>query len=157
MLRSLGLTLATAESCTGGLVAHYITMVPGASDYYLGGVVSYANSVKEHVLGVPSEVLAHEGAVSPECAVAMARGVRRLTGADIAISTTGVAGPAGGSPDKPVGLVYIAVSGPRGDRVERLQWHGGREENIESSAQKALELLRAELEEETGVLEDHSG
>lgn len=156
ILRRLGITLATAESCTGGLVAHLITRIPGASDYFVGGVVSYSNSIKEQVLGVPAEILAHQGAVSPECALAMAQGVRRLMGAGIAVSTTGIAGPAGGSPEKPVGLVYIAVSGPRGDKVERLQWQGGREENIESSARRALEMLLGELQEEIGVLENYS-
>src|SRR5687768_12710205 len=105
-----GVTVATAESCTGGNVAHQITGIPGSSDYFLGGVVSYANDVKRDVLGVPEAILANPGAVSAPCARAMAEGARRLMGADLAVATTGIAGPLGGTARKPVGLVYLAVA-----------------------------------------------
>ncbi|HIP99315.1 TPA: nicotinamide-nucleotide amidohydrolase family protein, partial [Candidatus Bipolaricaulota bacterium] len=118
-LRKLGKTLAVAESCSGGLLAMRITEVPGASDYFLGGIVSYANAAKERLLAVPGEVLAERGAVSPECARAMALGVKRAFGADYALAITGIAGPGGGTPEKPVGLVYIAVAGPEGEAEVR--------------------------------------
>jgi nicotinamide-nucleotide amidase len=102
--------LAVAESCTGGLIAHRLTNAPGSSRYFLGGVVAYANEVKERVLGVRPGTLREDGAVSREAALEMARGVRRLLGADIAISATGIAGPTGGMPEKPVGLVYVALA-----------------------------------------------
>ena len=108
-LRAQGKTLATAESCTGGGIGHAITAVSGSSAVYLGGVISYANSVKEHVLGVRATVLETVGAVSEETARAMAEGVCRLTGADIGVAVTGIAGPNADGTDKPVGLVYIAV------------------------------------------------
>ncbi len=107
LLRPAGLTVAVAESCTGGLVGKHLTDVPGSSDYFLGGVTAYDNRVKTEVLGVPADMLAAHGAVSPEVAAAMAEGVCRLLGADCALSTTGVAGPDGGTATKPVGLVYI--------------------------------------------------
>ena len=115
-LRAQGRTLATAESCTAGLVAARLAGVPGASDVLLGGIVAYANEVKQQLLGVPAALLAEHGAVSPEVARAMAEGARRATGADVAVSVTGVAGPGGGTPEKPVGLVYLHVSA---DGVER--------------------------------------
>ncbi|MCL5256474.1 MAG: CinA family protein [Chloroflexi bacterium] len=146
-LRRLGMTLATAESCTGGLVAHLITTVPGSSDYFVGSVVSYSNSVKHSLLGVPNEILERYGAVSEECALDMAAGVRRLLGTDIAVSTTGIAGPGGETPGKPVGLVFIALSDRHGQRCEKYLWHGDRLENIRSSAHQALKMLRAYLEE----------
>lgn len=102
-------TCAVAESCTGGLIANRITNVSGASKVFLGGIVSYANEVKERVLGVPAEVLREHGAVSEACAIAMVRGVQKITGANYAAAVTGVAGPTGGTPDKPVGTVYIAT------------------------------------------------
>ena len=109
-LARTGSTLATAESCTGGLIAHMITAIPGVSPYYLGGVVTYANESKTELLGVPAELIEAHGAVSPEVAAAMAEGVRTRLGATIGISTTGVAGPGGGTPEKPVGLVYLGLS-----------------------------------------------
>lgn len=151
LLRLRGMTLATAESCTGGLIAHLITTVPGSSDYFVGSVVSYSNSVKHKLLGVSNEVLEKHGAVSQECALAMADGVRLLLGSDIAVSTTGIAGPGGGTPEKPVGLVYIALSTPDGPRCDRRLWHGDRIENIRNSAVRALEMLRAYLEESAHV------
>ncbi len=156
LLRAQGLTLAVAESCTGGLVSHRITNVPGSSDYYLGSVTAYANPVKERVLGVPAEVLAAHGAVSQETALAMARGVRHLLGADVGLAVTGIAGPGGGTPQKPVGLVYIALAAPDGTWVEEHRWQWGQEvregaderlANKAASAEAALALLRAYLVE----------
>lgn len=119
-LARTGKTLATAESCTGGLIAHMLTAIAGVSAYYQGGVVSYANSAKSELLGVPPELIESHGAVSPEVAAAMAEGVRARLSADIGLSTTGVAGPGGGSPEKPVGLVYIALASARGTKTRRL-------------------------------------
>ena len=143
-----GLTLATAESCTGGLVAHRITNVPGSSAYFVGGVVAYANGAKEALLGVQAETLAAHGAVSEETAREMARGARQRLGADVAVAITGIAGPAGGTPDKPVGLTFVALSAPGVDAsapdidlVERHVWTGGRLENKEASAEAALRLV----------------
>jgi nicotinamide-nucleotide amidase len=109
-LARTGASLATAESCTGGLVAHLITAIPGVSPYYPGGVVTYSNQAKTELLDVPAELIEAHGAVSPEVAVAMARGVLRRFDADVAVSATGVAGPGGGTPDKPVGLVYLGLA-----------------------------------------------
>ncbi|HEX2924282.1 MAG TPA: CinA family protein [Chloroflexota bacterium] len=144
-LRARGWTLATAESCTGGGLSDAITNVAGSSDYFLGGVVSYSNAVKEALLGVDSGVLATQGAVSEPVARQMAEGVRRVIGADLGIGITGVAGPGGGSPGKPVGLVFIAVSGPAGTEVRRFQWGGDRIANKRHSVAAALEILMALL------------
>ncbi len=119
-LASKNATLATAESCTGGLIAHWITAMPGVSPYYLGGVVSYANDAKTEFLGVPPSLLEEKGAVSAEVAAAMAEGVRHRLGATIGLSTTGVAGPTGGTPEKPVGLVYLGLATERGVQTRRL-------------------------------------
>ena len=143
-----GRTLATAESCTGGLVGHLLTEVPGASAVYLGGVVSYSDEVKAHLLGVAPEVLEAHGAVSAQVAVAMAEGVRRATGADLGISITGIAGPDGGRPDKPVGLTYVALSGPDGPVVRRHLWSGDRSHNKLASAAAALALADERLAQE---------
>src|SRR5688500_528319 len=99
-------TLSVAESCSGGLLGHLLTNVPGSSAYFLGGVIAYSDDLKRTLLGVPGEVIGQHGAVSAECALSMARGARRITGSDLALSITGIAGPGGGSPDKPVGTVY---------------------------------------------------
>jgi nicotinamide-nucleotide amidase len=115
-----GATLATAESCTGGVVAQMITAIAGVSSCYLGGVVSYANLAKSELLGVPPELILAHGAVSPEVAAAMAAGVRQRLGATIGLSTTGVAGPGGGTPDKPVGLVYLGLATASGTQTRRL-------------------------------------
>jgi PncC family amidohydrolase len=138
-----GLTVATAESCTGGLIAKTITDIPGSSGYFAGGVVSYSNEAKRRLLGVPAAVLDAHGAVSAQVAKAMALGARERFGVDLGVSVTGVAGPQGGSPAKPVGLTYVAVSDGRGVEVRRFVWAGDRAENRERSAQAALELLLA--------------
>ncbi len=136
-----GLTVGTAESCTGGLVVHALTSVAGASGYVVGGIVSYDNRVKAGVLGVPGEVLATHGAVSEATARAMAHGARRLLGATVAVSVTGIAGPSGGTPDKPVGLTFLATDGPGGTEVRRCQWTGDRASNVRASTVVALEML----------------
>jgi PncC family amidohydrolase len=141
-----GLTVATAESCTGGLVTDAITDVPGSSGYLLGGVIAYADRVKERQLGVPAQVIAAHGAVSVHVARAMAVGARERLGADLAIAVTGIAGPHGGTPAKPVGLTYVAVAGPAGIEVRRFAWTGDRAANKRDSARAALELLLAAAE-----------
>jgi PncC family amidohydrolase len=146
-LRERGLTIASAESCTGGLVGHRFTNVAGSSDYFWGGVISYDNTIKHGVLGVPASILDTVGAVSPECALAMAHGTRRLMKTSLGISTTGIAGPGGGTPTKPVGLVYIAlVDGQGFERCERYVWPGDRIQNKEQSAQAALQMVLDYLE-----------
>jgi nicotinamide-nucleotide amidase len=142
LLRERGLTLATAESCTGGLVATRITDVPGSSDVFLGSVVAYADSVKRDRLGVPAEVLGMHGAVSAEAAAAMASGAREALGADVAVSVTGIAGPGGGTEDKPVGLVYLHAAGPAGELARRLDFPGDRETIRLRAAVAALHLVR---------------
>ena len=137
-LRARGLTLALAESCTGGGVAMRVTSVPGASDVFLGGVVCYANAVKRDMLGVPQEILDRDGAVSAPCAVAMAEGVRKKLGADIAVSVTGIAGPGGGTPQKPVGLVFIGISTPSHTHADRHVFSGDRHAIRQQAADAAL-------------------
>jgi PncC family amidohydrolase len=136
-----GVTVATAESCTGGNIAHQVTSISGSSEYFLGGVVSYANRVKASVLGVPAEILENPGAVSEPCARAMVEGVRALMGADFAVSTTGIAGPLGGTERKPVGLVYIGVASADHRLVEEHVFSGDRAAVIEAATRRALELL----------------
>jgi nicotinamide-nucleotide amidase len=136
-----GVTLAVAESCTGGLVADAITDVAGSSGYFLGGSVSHSNQAKERLLGVPGDVLAAHGAVSAQTAMAMATGVRDQFGASVGASVTGIAGPDGGTAEKPVGLTYVAVAGPDGVDVRRHLWSGERIANKTSSAEAVLELL----------------
>ena len=145
LLREKGSTLATAESCTGGLVAHLITSVPGASDYYRGSVVSYANDVKEKVLGVRHETLSNQGAVSRATVEEMAAGARSLLQTDYAIAISGIAGPTGGTPDKPVGTVWIAVATPKKTVSEKFIFGFTRSENIERAAYTALNILRKTL------------
>jgi len=142
LLRDRGLTLATAESCTGGLVAARVTDVPGSSDVFLGSIVAYANEVKEARLGVPAELLAEHGAVSAETAAAMAAGARAALGADVAVSVTGVAGPGGGTDEKPVGLVFLHATGPDGELARRLDFPGDRETIRLRAAVAALHLVR---------------
>jgi PncC family amidohydrolase len=145
-LRAAGWTLATAESCTGGLVGAWLTTVPGCSAYYLGGAVTYADEAKTAILGVPPAVLARHGAVSAETAVAMAAGVRTALAADVAVAVTGIAGPGGGSGAKPVGTVFIGLAGPGGARWKRYQLTGQRNEIRTAAAALALELVLAEIE-----------
>ena len=139
--RSAGVTVATAESCTGGLVGHLITEVPGSSAYFLGGFVTYDDPVKVALVEVPDALLAAHGAVSAQVAVAMAEGARRRLGADVAVSTTGIAGPDGGSDEKPVGLTYVAVADAGGHDVRRFVWDLDRSGNKRASAAAALELV----------------
>lgn len=136
-----GFTVATAESCTGGLVAKLITDVAGSSGYFRAGIVSYANDAKIHLLGVSDDLLAAHGAVSAQVARSMALGALERTGADLAVAVTGVSGPSGGSPAKPVGLTYVAVADAAGVDVRRFVWSGDRAGNRESSARAALELM----------------
>jgi len=142
---ALDLTVATGESCTGGLVAHALTEVPGSSAYVRGGIVAYANEVKTALLGVPAEVLEAHGAVSAQVAVAMAEGARERLGTDLGVGVTGVAGPDGGTDEKPVGLVYIAVAGLGAPIVRRYLWAGDRSANKRDSAIAAIELLLAQV------------
>lgn len=146
-LKKTGFTISVAESCTGGLLASRITDVPGSSAYFRGGIVAYQDDVKERLLGVPAQVLAEKGAVSEETARAMAYGVRKLLQSDVGVSITGIAGPAGGSTDKPVGLAYIAVESPAGRRCKRFLWSGDRASNREDSVRAALEMALSLLEE----------
>ena len=148
ILSKAGLTLSTAESCTGGTISQLITSVPGSSEYFLGGVTSYANSVKTGVLGVSSEIIEKYGAVSSECVASMAEGVRRLTGSDYAVATSGIAGPGGGTPEKPVGLVWIGVSSKNGTETYKVQYNGDRKRNIERFAAFALNSIRKKIENE---------
>lgn len=142
LLQARGLRLATAESCTGGLVGDWLTNVAGSSQYYWGGVISYDNFVKQNLLSVPAAILETVGAVSPECALAMAHGTRRLMTTELGLSTTGIAGPGGATPGKPVGLVYIAlVDGQGFERCEKYIWQADRLGNKELSAQAALKML----------------
>lgn len=146
LARERGLTLATAESCTGGLVAGRLTSVAGASEAFLGAVVAYANEIKQSALGVGEETLIEYGAVSPEAAREMAQGARRALGADVAVSVTGIAGPGGGSGEKPVGLVYLCAVGPDGELEQRLRFGGGRNQIRRYATVAALHLLRRLME-----------
>ena len=147
LLLRAGKTLATAESCTGGLVAERLVRVSGSSAYFMGGIVSYSNAAKHALLGVPDAHLERYGAVSIETALAMARGARRAFGTDVAVSTTGIAGPSGGTETKPVGLVYIALAAEGTERCLRFVWNSDRLSNIAASADAALRLVRDYLEE----------
>jgi PncC family amidohydrolase len=141
-----GVRVATVESCTGGLVAHLITEVPGSSAYFVGGFVTYSDALKRELVGVAHDVLAAHGAVSAQVAMAMATGGRARTEADLAVSVTGIAGPDGGSPAKPVGLTYVAVADRVGVAVRRHVWAGDRSENKRLSAAAALDLLLERVE-----------
>jgi PncC family amidohydrolase len=141
LLRSRGLTLATAESCTGGLIADRITNVPGSSAYFLGGVVAYAYEAKVALLGVSWETLKAHGAVSRETVLEMARGARRTLGADLAVSVSGIAGPGGGLPDKPVGTTWIGLCTPEGEWARKFIWQSDRRGNKQLSADAALQML----------------
>ena len=145
LCRARGLTLATAESCTGGMVAERLTSVPGSSQVFLGGIVAYADEVKAAELGVSPELLERHGAVSAETAAAMAAGARQRLGADVAIAVTGIAGPGGGSEEKPVGLVYLHAEGPFGSRSADFVFPGDREGIRRRAAITALHLVRCLL------------
>jgi nicotinamide-nucleotide amidase len=148
MLNDSGKTVSCAESCTGGLISELFTSVPGSSGYFLGAVTSYANSVKTGVLGVSEETIARYGAVSSECVREMAEGIRRITGSDFSVATSGIAGPGGGSPEKPVGLVWIAVSSEKGTETFSHTYKNDRRRNIERFAASALNHLRIKIEKE---------
>lgn len=141
LLTRSGLTIAAAESCSGGLVASRITSVAGSSEYFLGSVVAYSNGMKQQVLNVPASILEQRGAVSAECAASMAEGVRNLTGATIAVSTTGIAGPGGATSRKPVGLVYFGCATPAGTGTHEVYWTGDRATIMHETATFALRLV----------------
>ncbi|MGQ9688837.1 MAG: competence/damage-inducible protein A [Desulfobaccales bacterium] len=144
-LRAQKQTLAVAESCSGGLICHRITNISGSSDYFLGGVVTYSNQAKMDLLQVAADTLAAQGAVSAETAAAMAKGVKELFRADFGVAVTGIAGPTGGTPDKPVGLVFVGLAGPRRVEVRRHQFPGDRDMVKALTAETALDWLRREL------------
>jgi PncC family amidohydrolase len=146
ILREKGLNLATAESCTGGLIADRITSVPGSSEYFRGGIVAYAYEAKVALLHVSWDTLRTYGAVSKETVIEMARGARVAFGADIAVSVSGIAGPGGGLPDKPVGTTWIGLSTTEGDWARKFVWDGDRLRNKALSVNAALELLKDYLE-----------
>ncbi|MCD6448113.1 MAG: CinA family protein [Thermoplasmata archaeon] len=146
LLKEKKLWVATAESCTGGLIAHKLTNIPGSSEYFKGGIVAYSNEVKMKVLGVKEETLKKYGAVSEQTAKEMANGVRNLLGVDVAIATTGIAGPGGGTATKPVGLVYAGIATPEGVKAKRFLFQGDRLENKENFAKAALGMLLEYLE-----------
>jgi len=135
-------TLATAESCTGGLIGHRLTNISGSSEYFLEGAVTYSNEAKQNRLGVDPALIETHGAVSEPVARSMAEGIRHKSGSDFGLAVTGIAGPTGGSPDKPVGLTFIAVTGAQGTRCEQFRFHQDRVRNKERAAQAALNLLR---------------
>lgn len=141
LLRAKGLVMGTAESCTGGRIANMITLVAGSSEYFAGGVISYSNDVKHNVLGVSEESLSQHGAVSREVVEQMALGAIRVLGCDCSVATSGIAGPGGGTPEKPVGTVWIAAA--LKDRIISRCWHFGteRQQNIQSAADAALTML----------------
>jgi PncC family amidohydrolase len=141
LLNKKGLKLSVAESCTGGLISTKITEVPGSSVYFIGGVVAYSNEVKNKLLSVSWEELYRYGAVSPEIAISMADGVKELVPADLALAITGIAGPVSDCSEKPVGLVYIAISGPCGNRVDEFNFRGSRSEIREKSLISSLEMI----------------
>jgi nicotinamide-nucleotide amidase len=147
LLRDRGLKLVAAESCTGGLLGHLITNVPGSSEYYLGSITAYAYEAKERILGVSHETITTFGAVSEETVLEMAQGARRVLAADfplekiIGVSISGIAGPGGGMPGKPVGLVWIGLSASGFNRAWKYVWDGDRVENKEESVRQAFRLL----------------
>jgi len=146
LLAARGLSLVTAESCTGGLLGHRLTNIAGSSSYYLGGFVTYSNRSKEQLLGVSPGTLAEHGAVSEATAREMARGARERLGADLALAVTGIAGPTGGTPQKPVGLVYVALSSATAEICQRYLFDGTRLEIKQQSAEAGLHLLLVHLE-----------
>lgn len=145
LLNQLGLTLAVAESCTGGLVGHLITNIPGSSVYFKGGIIAYAYDSKVRLLGVKQETLELHGAVSQETVLEMAQGVRQLLQTDIGLSVSGIAGPDGGSPEKPVGLTWIGLCAEDFAQAESFLWKGDRLQVKEQSASQALQMVNAYL------------
>ncbi|MDY6867892.1 MAG: CinA family protein [Chloroflexota bacterium] len=137
LLTDESLTIASAESCTGGLIGHILTGVSGSSQYYLGGVIAYSNRIKEEILGVQSQTLLQHGAVSKETACEMAKGIRKIFEADIGVATTGIAGPTGGTPTKPVGLVWIGISTKPNTQAFEYHFKGSRND-VKTSTVKAI-------------------
>lgn len=148
LLKKYGKTLATAESCTGGYLAHLITSISGSSEYFKGSVIAYANEIKERMLGVEPETLAKHGAVSEETVKQMAEGIRSKFKVDYAVATSGIAGPTGGSPEKPVGTTWIAIASPSGTIAKKFMLGDHRERNIQRAAISALSLLRKKILED---------
>ena len=150
-LKKLGYHISAAESCTGGEISHLITTVPGSSSYYLGSVTSYAVPVKVKVLGVPQETIDRCGVVSSEVAAAMAEGVRKLTGSDYAVATTGLAGPGGGDGVNPEGTVWVAVATPKATLTKKYQYHNDRKRNIQRFAASALHFLLTAVKSDLSI------
>jgi nicotinamide-nucleotide amidase len=146
LLRRKGLTLGVVESATGGLISHRITNVSGSSDYYKGSVTAYSNETKIKVVGVEADTIEQYGAVSHQVAEEMAQGGRKLLAVDVCLADTGIAGPAGATPDKPVGLFYLGLSHRSGTLSQRHEFHGDREQNKRSAAEAALSWLKEYLE-----------
>ena len=146
LLRNRGWRLAVAESCTGGLIGDRVTDIPGSSTYYVGSVTAYAYNAKVRLLGVEWATLEKYGAVSEQVALQMAVGVRRALAADVGLSVTGIAGPGGGTEDKPIGLTWVGLSVPGQEQVKQFVWDGDRRQNKEKSAEAALQLLIDYLE-----------
>lgn len=151
LLSAHGKTISVAESCTGGTISQLFTSIPGASTFYLGGVTSYANSVKTNVLGVSESIIENHGAVSSECVAAMAEGVRKITGSDFSVATSGIAGPGGGSEEKPVGLVWIGVSSSKGTETLKVLCKGGRKQNIERFSAYAMDTILKKAQNELNI------
>jgi nicotinamide-nucleotide amidase len=145
LLRKLKLTISTAESCTGGYVAHLLTSIAGSSEYYMGSTVTYSYKSKSDILGVPEELIYKHGAVSEEVVRAMAEGVKQKFGTDCAIATSGIAGPGGGTPDKPVGTVWIAICTPKGTFARKVLLGDNRLRTIQVAATTAINMLRKQL------------
>ena len=145
LLRQQGLTLSLVESATGGLISHLITNVPGSSDYYQGSVTAYSNQAKISLVGVKEETIKKYGAVSPQVAEEMARGGRRVLGADVCLADTGIAGPSGATAGKPVGLFYVGLSHKTGTYSQKHNFQGDREQNKHSAAEAALSWLKEYL------------
>jgi PncC family amidohydrolase len=152
--------IAVAESCTGGLLSHCITNIPGSSQYFLGGVITYANVTKEHLLGVSQSLLENHGAVSEEVAIAMATGCKKLFASEVALAITGIAGPTGGSKLKPPGSCYIALASPQDVICRSFCWQGNRLSNkqnaVDSALQMAIEYLSGDIRKIKGVHKDAS-
>ncbi|HSQ16373.1 MAG TPA: CinA family protein [Anaerolineales bacterium] len=153
LLRQHGLRLAVAESCTGGLIGHRLTNIPGSSTYYMGSVTAYAYEAKVRLLGVTWETLEKHGAVSRATVLEMARGVRRALAADIGLAVSGIAGPGGGTPEKPVGLTWVGLSTPLIQIAQDYIWKGDRLQNKADSAEAALQLLVDHLQGRLGEAE----